>query len=139
VTLNAEDIFGRLDQCTLEKHMNTNKDTSSKTGSKANVVHHAPQVASATRNAALKSFDCFAAASVLSVDNLMQVAFFNGRAPRSAEYKAGTRMALEHRIERKDIVPPYETGTAVADAFFAGIDEGKLLYRVAMEKIGGAA
>jgi hypothetical protein len=119
--------------------MNTNKDTSSNTGSKANVVYYAPQVASATRNAALKSFDRFAAAGVMSVDNIMTAAFFNGRAPRSAEYKAGTRMALEHRIERKDIVPPYETGTAAADAFFAGIEEGKLLYRVAMEKIGGAA
>jgi hypothetical protein len=132
-------FFGRLDQCTLEKHMNTNKDTSSNTGSKANVVHRASQVACATTNAALRSFDRFAAAGVLSVDNIMEAAFFNGRAPRSPEYKAGTRMALEHRVERKDIVPPYETGTAAADAFFAGIEEGKLLYRVAMEKIGGAA
>ena len=119
--------------------MNTNKDTSSKTGSKENVVRYAPQVACATTRAALKSFDRFAAAGVLSVDSLMEAAFFNGRAPRSAEYKAGTRMALEHRIERKDIVPPYETGTAAADAFFAGLQEGQLLYRVAMEKIGGAA
>lgn len=119
--------------------MNTSEDTSSKTESKANVVHHAPQVACATRNAALRSFDRFAAAGVLSVDNIMTAAFFNGRAPRSAEYKAGTRMALEYRVEHKDIVPPYEAGTAAADAFYAGIEEGKLLYRVAMEKIGGAA
>jgi hypothetical protein len=42
---------------------------------------------------------------------IMEAAFFNGRAPRSVEYKAGTRMALEHRIEPKDIVPSYETGT----------------------------
>ena len=119
--------------------MNTNEDTSSKTESKANVVHRAPQVACATTNAALRSFDRFAAAGVMSVDNIMTAAFFNGRAPRSAEYKSGTRMALEHRIEHKDIVPPYETGTAAADAYFAGIEEGKLLYRVAMEKIGGAA
>lgn len=119
--------------------MNTNEDTSSKTESKANVGHYAPRLACATTNAASRSFDRFAAAGVMSVDNIMKAAFFDGRTPRSAEYKAGTRMALEHRIERKDIVPPYETGTAAADAYFAGIQEGQLLYRVAMEKIGGAA
>jgi hypothetical protein len=119
--------------------MNTNEDISSLDGSKVNVARLAPQVACATTNAALRSFNRFAAAGVLSVESLMKAAFFGGRAPRSAEYKAGTRMALEHRIEHKDIVPPYETGTAAADAYFAGIQEGQLLYRVAMEKIGGVA
>lgn len=75
----------------------------------------------------------------LSVDQLMQAAFFNGRAPRSAEYQAGARMALQHRIERADIVPPYQAGTAAADAFFAGLDEGKSIWRAAVAKIGGAA
>jgi hypothetical protein len=77
--------------------------------------------------------------SALSVDRLMQSAFFNGRTPRSAEYKAGTRMALEHRIDRHDIVPPYPAGTAAADAFFAGLDEGKSIWRAAVAKIGGVA
>jgi len=119
--------------------MNTNEDISSLNGSKGNVARYAPQVACATTKAVRGAFDRFAAVGVLSVDNIMEAAFFNGRAPRSAEYKAGTRMALEHRIERKDIVPPYDADTAAADAFFAGLEEGKLLYRVAMEKIGGAA
>jgi len=75
----------------------------------------------------------------LSVDRLMQAAFFNGRTPRSAEYKAGTRAALENRIEQKDIVPQYQAGTSEADAYFAGIDEGRSIWRAAMAKIGGAA
>ena len=75
----------------------------------------------------------------LSVDQLFQTAFYNGRTPRSQEYKAGALMALEHRIERKDFDMPYQVGTAAADAFFAGIEEGKTIWRAAVAKIGGAA
>lgn len=103
-------------------------------GSKVNVVQSAHQVAFATANAQLPI-----AADAMTVDQLMQAAFFNGRTPRSAEYKAGTRMALEHRIDRTDIVPPYQAGTAAADAFFAGLDEGKSIWRAAVAKIGGKA
>lgn len=78
-------------------------------------------------------------AGVLSVDQLLQTAFYNGRTPRSAEYKAGVRAALEHRIERKDFDMPYKVGTAAADAYFAGTDEGKAIWRAAVAKIGGAA
>ena len=78
-------------------------------------------------------------AAALSVDQLYQTAFYNGRTPRSQEYKAGARMALEHRIERKDFDMPYQVGTAAADAFFAGIEEGKTIWRTAAAKIGGAA
>lgn len=80
-----------------------------------------------------------ASAPDLSVDQLYQTAFYNSRTPRSQEYKAGARMALEHRIERKDIEVPYQVGTAAADAFFAGIEEGKTIWRKAAAKIGGAA
>ena len=76
---------------------------------------------------------------ILSVDQLFQTAFYNGRTPRSQEYKAGARMALEHRIERKDFDLPYQAGTAAADAFFAGIEEGKAIWRTAIAKIGGVA
>lgn len=79
------------------------------------------------------------AATALSVDQLYQTAFYNGRTPRSQEYQAGTRAALEHRIERKDFDMPYQVGTAAADAFFAGIEEGKTIWRAAAAKIGGAA
>ncbi|WP_425254240.1 hypothetical protein ACPJXG_10930 [Janthinobacterium sp. NFX145] len=78
-------------------------------------------------------------AGILSVDQLFQTAFYNGRTPRSQEYKAGARMALEHRIEHKDLDMPYQAGTAAADAFFAGIEEGKTIWRTAIAKIGGAA
>ena len=81
----------------------------------------------------------FSITGTLSVDQLFQTAFYNGRTPRSAEYKAGARMALEHRIERKDFDMPYQVGTAAADAFFAGIEEGKTIWRTAIAKIGGAA
>lgn len=77
--------------------------------------------------------------SKVTVEQLFQTAFCDGRAPRSVEYKAGARMALEHRIERRDIDPPYLAGTAAADAFFAGIAEGHALWRAAVAKIGGAA
>lgn len=80
-----------------------------------------------------------ASTRALSVDQLYQTAFYNGRTPRSQEYKAGARMALEHRIECKDFDMPYQAGTAAADAFFAGIEEGKTIWRAAAEKIGGAA
>lgn len=75
----------------------------------------------------------------VTVDQLMQAAFFNGRTPRSGEYKAGTRAVLENRIEHKDIVPPYQAGTTEADAYFAGIEEGKSVWRAVMSKTGGAA
>lgn len=78
-------------------------------------------------------------AGALSVDQLYQTAFYNGRTPRSQEYKAGARMALEHRIERKDFDMPNQVGTAAADAFFAGIEEGKTIWRNAAARIGGAA
>lgn len=114
--------------------MNRTEDISTFAGSKENVVQSAQQVAFAT-NAAKPP----CSTGAMTVDQLMQAAFFNGRTPRSAEYKAGTRMALEHRIDRIDIVPPYQAGTAAADAFFAGLDEGKSIWRAAVAKIGGAA
>ena len=78
-------------------------------------------------------------APAVTVDLLFRTAFYNGRTPRSPEYQAGTRAALEHSIERKDFDMPYKVGTAAADAFFAGIEEGKSIWRAAVAKIGGAA
>lgn len=78
-------------------------------------------------------------ATILTVERLYSAAFNNGRTPRSSEYKAGVLMALEHRIEHHDIEQPYRVGTAAADAYFAGIEEGKAIYRAAVAKIGGAA
>ena len=94
-------------------------------------------MANSARTSQPQQFPSFAGA--LSVDQLYQTAFYNGRTPRSQEYQAGTRAALEHRIERKDFDMPYQVGTAAADAFFAGIEEGKTIWRAAVAKIGGAA
>lgn len=79
-----------------------------------------------------------AAAPAVTVDQLFQTAFYNGRTPRSSEYKSGTRAALAFRIECKDIDPPYQAGTAAADAFFSGIAEGHAIWRAAVASIGGA-
>jgi hypothetical protein len=98
------------------------------------INHKEHTMANSARTSQSPSF-----ASALSVDQLYQTAFCNGRTPRSQEYKAGARMALEHRIERKDFDMPYQVGTAAADAFFAGIEEGKTIWRAAAAKIGGAA
>lgn len=60
-----------------------------------------------------------------TVDELMEEAFGpqNPRDPRSEEYKAGVRTRLAFLIEGRSITCPYLTGTAQADAFFAGFDE----------------
>jgi hypothetical protein len=65
-----------------------------------------------------------------TVDELMQEAFdpSRHRDPRSDEYKAGVRAALEYRINCKKISMPYQVGTAQADAFFSGLDEGHRIW-----------
>lgn len=62
--------------------------------------------------------------SALQVDRLMELAFFLGRAPRSAPYREGCRAALEHRINGKRMWVGYLAGTSDADAWCAGVDEG---------------
>jgi hypothetical protein len=54
----------------------------------------------------------------------MHEAFDVPRDPRSPEYKAGVRAALEFRLNRQPTTCPYLAGTARADAFLAGLDEG---------------
>lgn len=56
--------------------------------------------------------------------------FDTPRDPRSAEYKAGVMAALCFRINGQKIPRPYALGTAQADAFYAGIDEGHRRWRV---------
>lgn len=56
-----------------------------------------------------------------------------GRTPRSAAYKAGALAALEHRLEGRRLECTYEVGTAEADAWFAGVDEGAALARAERE------
>lgn len=63
------------------------------------------------------------------VDRLMDAAFFPGRTARSPEYRAGCRAALEFRLTGKPLPMLYAAGTAAADAFFAGIDEGHAIWQ----------
>lgn len=67
--------------------------------------------------------------SLISVDELIKEAFDRMRTPRSPEYQAGVRAALAWKIEGIHIVNIYHIGTAQADAFFAGLDEGYQIYR----------
>lgn len=55
---------------------------------------------------------------------LFDEAFSRDRSPRSAAYRAGVLYALRARLEGLREDSPYQLGTAEADAFFAGCNEG---------------
>ncbi|GAB4451135.1 MAG: hypothetical protein Kow0031_33710 [Anaerolineae bacterium] len=50
------------------------------------------------------------------------------RTPRSEAYKAGVLAALQHHIDRAELVQPFEWGTPAADAWSAGVVEGNALF-----------
>ncbi len=61
---------------------------------------------------------------------ILRAAFAAPRDPRSPEYKDGVLAALGYRLgESAHVRCPYPAGTAQADAFFAGTDEGHRLAR----------
>ena len=63
------------------------------------------------------------------IDEFMAEAIYP--VPRSDEYKAGIRAALEFIIiHGEELSPPYPIGTAQSDAWFAGLEEG---HRIAAE------
>lgn len=64
------------------------------------------------------------------VEQVMQSAFRDGtRTPRSPAYQDGCRAALAYRFEGRRIAVPFVIGTAEADAFFSGVDEGHRRFR----------
>jgi hypothetical protein len=63
------------------------------------------------------------------VAQLFSAAFDKPRDPRSTEYKAGVRALLVLRVHGLDIIRPYPMGTAQADAFYSGVDEGNIIWR----------
>jgi hypothetical protein len=65
-----------------------------------------------------------------TIDCLMSQAFDNDREPRSNEYKKGVRSTLEFCIIGGNPVCPYPMGTASADAFISGMDEGRQIYQI---------
>lgn len=72
-----------------------------------------------------------------TVDQLMGEAFHVGRDPRSEEYMRGCIAALQFRIHGATIRRPYQIGTAQADAYFAGIEEGRAIWRREQQGTGG--
>lgn len=61
---------------------------------------------------------------------LYEQAWNKPRTPRSAEYKDGTWELLRYQLGETDkCLAPYEPGTAEADAFWAGADEGWQILR----------
>src|SRR5471032_2203966 len=71
------------------------------------------------------------------VDQLLAAAFNVPRDPRSPEYKAGARAALDFRANAVRIPHPYTAGSAADDAYHAGIQEGHVIWRKAV--MAGAA
>lgn len=67
-----------------------------------------------------------------SIDELIEAAFSTPRDPRSPEYRAGARAAVALRVEGIPIKNLYAAGTAVEDAFYAGIGEGHAIWRRAV-------
>jgi hypothetical protein len=68
--------------------------------------------------------------SNMSADETFRAAFDNARTPRSPEYKAGVLALLKHKLE--GAAPPkcpYQVGTAQADAWFSGTEEGNAILR----------
>lgn len=63
------------------------------------------------------------------IEKIFNGAFPATRTPRSSEYKSGVRAALAFRFNKESINCPYKTGTAQADAFFAGVTEGHAIWR----------
>jgi hypothetical protein len=51
------------------------------------------------------------------------------RTPCSPEYRLGVLAALKYRMQGISMELPYAVGTAQADAWFAGANEGHRLYR----------
>jgi len=63
------------------------------------------------------------------IERLMKAAFDRPRDPRSDAYKLGVRELLANRVLGAPFRCPYKQGTAEADAFYAGSDEGRLIWR----------
>ena len=68
-----------------------------------------------------------------SAEHLFSQAFDVPRDPRSDEYKAGVRAALQCRVDGKPITRPYPVGSAADDAFDGGLAEGQALWRRSQE------
>lgn len=62
-------------------------------------------------------------------EELFAAQFKPGRTPRSEEYKSGVRMLLRRLIHSAEFRCPYPEGSVQMDAFFAGVEEGWIIWR----------
>lgn len=70
-------------------------------------------------------------------DELFEEAFKEGRAPRSAEYRAGVLNGLRRKLGEIDrLQSPHPEGSVQFDAWHAGADEGMLRGRIWLEARG---
>lgn len=68
------------------------------------------------------------------IQRIMMERFATGT-PRSLAYKLGMRAVLEHRLYGQAFSDcPAKLGSAEADAYFAGCEEGKAIARKVLEK-----
>lgn len=67
------------------------------------------------------------------VDQLFKAAFDRPRDPCSPEYRAGVRAWLNLRANDMPYVCPFAPGSASSDAFYAGVDEGRCIWRTYLD------
>lgn len=76
-------------------------------------------------------------APTLTAQALFERAFSHGRAPRSEAYKRGVLDCLLARVDGVSMARcPYAEGTAECDAYFAGVDEGRVLAPMSLPPVG---
>lgn len=71
--------------------------------------------------------------TVMKAQDIFNFAFSQPRDPRSEAYKQGVLFCLRKRIDSMpDRKNPYRLGTAEADAWYSGVDEGLVIVRELM-------
>lgn len=73
-----------------------------------------------------------------AVNSLMEWLFRPGRDPRSVAYRAGVSDMLLHRLCKQPLKQPYTVGTAEADAWWAGNEEGRHAIRMRLQALEDA-
>lgn len=81
------------------------------------------------RTAAAPAQPVTAEAAAAQVALIMAATFARPREQRSAAYLLGVRAALLRQVIGASVVCPWVPGTTERDAYFAGVDEGNVLWR----------
>lgn len=67
-------------------------------------------------------------------DRLVEEAFPHDATPHSREFKEGAKALLKSLLAGRVILCPYFPVTAEHDAFYAGVEAGRKLYRTLEDK-----